>query len=207
MKNSEKNIQAKNRVRFSVVILFMIALLSAYGAFRLYVHIKLERERIRAEQASMMLRATKNKGIFRLKRPQAFREKWRYEDRKEDEHYYTPTNGAISSRFGWRSFFGRMHYGLDIAAPKGTRVYAADQGVITRAEWRGNYGLFIEIDHNNGVVSRYAHLDAVMVRPGEYVFRGEYIGQVGNTGRSTGPHLHFELLFEGERVDPEPYLF
>lgn len=127
-------------------------------------------------------------------------------DRNSDSIFFTPVEGRISSRFGWRNIFQRMHYGLDIAAPTGTPVFASMDGKVTFANRMGRYGLMIEIDHDNDVVTRYGHCNAIMVRPGEYVSKGEMIGEVGSTGFSTGPHLHFEVRIDGIPIDPEQFI-
>lgn len=108
--------------------------------------------------------------------------------------------GVISSLFGMRG--DRMHYGLDIAAATGTPVYAAAAGRVVYAGSAGTYGNLVKIDHGNGIVSAYAHNSRIRVRVGEYVTAGQHIADVGNTGRSSGPHLHFEVEVNGERIDP-----
>ena len=116
----------------------------------------------------------------------------------------------ISSRFGRRnlSVLGNtFHTGLDLAAPLGTPVVAAGDGVVTRAGPSGRvYGNAIFLDHGDGSSTRYAHLSQVLIAPGARVRRGDLIGRVGSTGASTGPHLHFELRFDGRTVDPLGYL-
>ncbi|NLK08204.1 MAG: peptidoglycan DD-metalloendopeptidase family protein [Firmicutes bacterium] len=115
-----------------------------------------------------------------------------------------PTQGRISSRFGSR--WGSVHYGLDIAVPTGTPVRAAADGRVTWSGARGTYGILIMLDHGNRVETRYAHNSRVAVKAGERVKRGQIIAYSGNTGRSTGPHLHFEIRYRGTAVDPEKYL-
>lgn len=120
-----------------------------------------------------------------------------------------PTSGyKISARFGqagpmWSS--GR-HTGLDFAAPVGRGIRAADNGRVVEAGPAGAYGNFIEIAHGNGTRTRYAHLSSIDVKVGQKVTRGERIGALGNTGNSSGPHLHFEVLVKGEPTDPEKHL-
>jgi murein DD-endopeptidase MepM/ murein hydrolase activator NlpD len=113
----------------------------------------------------------------------------------------------ISSGFGYRaSPFGRgadMHLGLDMPAPQGTLIYAPASGTVLSSDWSGNgYGLMVTIDHGFGLVTRYAHLSESLVTIGQTVERGETIAKVGNTGRSTGSHLHFETVLGGVPVDP-----
>jgi murein DD-endopeptidase MepM/ murein hydrolase activator NlpD len=111
----------------------------------------------------------------------------------------------VSSRFGWR--YGRMHAGIDLAAPTGTDILAANNGVVVFSGWQGGYGRTVIIDHGNGKQTRYAHCQRLMVSQGQRVRQGERIGLVGNTGHSTGSHLHFEVLVHGVARNPEQYLF
>ncbi len=115
-----------------------------------------------------------------------------------------PARGRISSRYGTR--WGRMHYGLDLAVPIGTPVRAAADGRITWSGGRGTYGNLVIIDHGMGVETRYAHNSRLAVKAGDQVKRGQIIAYSGNTGRSTGPHIHFEIRRRGKAVDPEKYL-
>lgn len=101
---------------------------------------------------------------------------------------------------------GRRHTGLDIASKRGTPIKAAERGVVTSASYRGNYGYFIIVDHGNGIVTRYAHCDSFKAKVGQNVAKGEVIAYLGNTGRSTGPHLHFEVLVNGSFKNPLSYL-
>lgn len=112
--------------------------------------------------------------------------------------------GWISSRFGPR--WGRIHEGIDIAVPPGSVVRAAAQGRVKIARWYGGYGLLVVLDHGDGVSTRYGHNSRLLVREGEWVRRGEAIALSGNTGNSTGPHLHFEIRMDGRPVDPLRYL-
>ena len=115
----------------------------------------------------------------------------------------------ISSRFGERvhPITGELknHNGMDIAANTGTAVYAADGGKVVLAEWYGGYGNCIMIDHGNGYKTLYGHLSYIGVKSGAFVSQGATIGQVGSTGNSTGPHLHFEVYLNGSRIDPERF--
>ncbi|MFN3361533.1 MAG: peptidoglycan DD-metalloendopeptidase family protein [Pseudanabaenaceae cyanobacterium] len=117
-----------------------------------------------------------------------------------------PARGIITSGFGWR--WGRLHQGIDIAAPIGTPIWAAGSGVVQFAGWNnGGYGYMVDILHNNGTVTRYAHLNAIYVKVGQRVQQGQVIAEMGSTGYSTGPHLHFEIRPNGGvAVNPMNYL-
>lgn len=121
-----------------------------------------------------------------------------------------PVNGPIGSGFGFRldPFTGRtaLHTGLDFPSEVGTPIHAAAGGVVLSADVQQAYGNTVEIDHGNGVVTRYAHASRLLVRPGEVVWRGQLIANVGNTGRSTGAHLHFEVLLNGVPQNPARFL-
>lgn len=113
--------------------------------------------------------------------------------------------GVISSRFGKR--WGRIHEGLDIAIGEGTAVLAGECGIVSYvSENAGGYGKYIKISHGNGMETAYAHLNKINVTKGQAVRAGEVIALSGNTGRSTGPHLHFEVLQNGKQIDPEPFM-
>lgn len=115
----------------------------------------------------------------------------------------------VSSRFGLRvhpiTGQKKSHTGIDIASNQGTAVYASDGGSVTLAGWNGGYGNCIMIDHGNGYVTLYGHLSSISVSVGQTVSQGTTIGAVGSTGNSTGPHLHFEVLKNGTRIDPEQF--
>jgi murein DD-endopeptidase MepM/ murein hydrolase activator NlpD len=119
-------------------------------------------------------------------------------------------NANLGSVFGWRidPITGRsaLHTGLDFPATPGTPIYAAAGGVVVTQEFQPEYGNIIEIDHGNDLISRYAHASKVGVKNGDLIKRGQKIGEVGNTGRSTGPHLHFEVLVQGIPQDPQKFL-
>jgi murein DD-endopeptidase MepM/ murein hydrolase activator NlpD len=123
-----------------------------------------------------------------------------------------PVTGEIdtTSKFGIRvdPFLGRpaMHTGVDFRGNIGDPVHATAAGTITHAGWSGGYGEMVEIDHGNGMSTRYGHLSAIDVSVGQTVKAGEIIGLLGSSGRSTGPHLHYETRVEGEAVDPERFL-
>ena len=121
-----------------------------------------------------------------------------------------PTTGWLSSRFGYRisPFTGRkeLHKGLDIANRKGTDVLATARGVVTFSGKNGSMGRMIVLDHGHGMITRYAHLDATLKKKGEKVKRGEIIAKMGSSGRSTGPHLHYEVHRNGVPVNPAKYI-
>jgi len=121
-----------------------------------------------------------------------------------------PVTGPVGSRFGWRidPFTGRqaLHTGLDFQATIGTPIVAAAGGVVVTAEAHPEYGNMVEIDHGNGLVTRYGHTSRILVKKGDLIKRGQQIALVGTTGRSTGPHLHFEVLVQGTQQDPARFL-
>jgi murein DD-endopeptidase MepM/ murein hydrolase activator NlpD len=122
-----------------------------------------------------------------------------------------PLEGAqLTSNYGMRSHpvLGgrRKHTGIDLAAPTGTPIYATADGVIGRADWYSSYGLYISINHGASMETRYAHLSRLAVAAGDNVRKGDLIGYVGSTGRSTGPHLHYEVRVDGLAVNPIPYM-
>ncbi|HKR93006.1 M23 family metallopeptidase [Novosphingobium sp.] len=117
---------------------------------------------------------------------------------------------VMTSGFGMREHpvLGgmRQHKGIDLAAPVGTPVYAPADGVVSRASWFSSYGLFISLEHGGEMQTRYGHLSRLNVAEGQTVHKGDLIGFVGTTGRSTGPHLHYEVRVDGVAVNPIPYL-
>ncbi|GGD31624.1 M23 family metallopeptidase [Sinisalibacter lacisalsi] len=121
-----------------------------------------------------------------------------------------PFGMPVKSSFRYTSSFGtrwgRLHAGVDMAGPVGTPIYAPADGVITHAGWQSGYGRLITIKHDFGIETRYGHLSAVKVKVGQRVSRGERIGDMGNTGRSTGPHLHYEIRVSGKPIDPMIYI-
>jgi len=122
-----------------------------------------------------------------------------------------PLEGAaLTSGFGMRTHpvLGgrRQHTGIDLAAPTGTPVYATADGIVSRADWYSSYGLYISVEHGASMQTRYAHLSRLAVASGDSVKKGDLIGYVGSTGRSTGPHLHYEVRVEGLAVNPIPYM-
>jgi murein DD-endopeptidase MepM/ murein hydrolase activator NlpD len=118
--------------------------------------------------------------------------------------------GYNASSFGWRfdPFSGRssFHEGVDFAAPTGTPIAAAAGGVVITSEYHHQFGNMLEVDHGNGIVSRYAHASRLLVRVGDIVRRGQHIADIGSTGRSTGAHLHFEVQVMGVQQDPSKFL-
>ena len=122
-----------------------------------------------------------------------------------DGHYCNPCPaGYVSSGFGYR--WGRMHRGVDLACSSGNSIYAADGGTVVSAGYRNSYGNVVEINHRNGVVTRYAHCSSILVHAGQKVYEGKLIARVGSTGNSTGPHLHFEMQINGRFVNPLKYI-
>lgn len=125
-------------------------------------------------------------------------------------HSKPVADGFVGSGFGWRTdpFTGQMarHEGTDFAAPAGTPIHAAAGGVVVAAAFHPEYGNMVEIDHGNSLVTRYAHALRLAVRPGDLVKRGQKIAEVGSTGRSTGPHLHFEVHLKGVAQNPARFL-
>jgi len=115
-----------------------------------------------------------------------------------------PVRGTLTSRYGTR--WGRLHSGIDLAAPIGTPIKAADGGVVTFAGYKGSLGYLVEIDHGGGRVTWYGHCSKLLVKKGDKVYQGQHIANVGNTGRSTGPHLHFEVHINGKVKNPLNYL-
>jgi murein DD-endopeptidase MepM/ murein hydrolase activator NlpD len=121
-----------------------------------------------------------------------------------------PSPGYLTSGYGWRrNPFGvrwKHHAGIDVAGKRGDPIHAAADGTVRRAGWLGGYGQAIEIDHGYGVTTLYGHCSELFVQSGDYIRRGERISAMGSTGRSTGPHLHFEVRLDGHAVDPLQYL-
>jgi murein DD-endopeptidase MepM/ murein hydrolase activator NlpD len=126
--------------------------------------------------------------------------------------YRKPVVGEIefTSGFGVRvdPFVGRpaMHTGVDFRAAMGDPVRATANGKVVSTGWAGGYGQMVEVDHGNGLSTRYGHLSEIDVKVGQSVKIGEVVGEVGSTGRSTGPHLHYETRIDGEAVDPQKFL-
>lgn len=123
---------------------------------------------------------------------------------------YPIVDGWFSSNYGYRidPFSGQhsMHEGIDFPAEAGTPIVAAASGKVVYADWHAAYGKMLEIDHGNGLVSRYAHASTMLVKEGDLVVRGQRVATVGSTGRSTGPHLHFEVRLNGVPQNPARFL-
>jgi len=100
-----------------------------------------------------------------------------------------------------------MHPGIDLAGPAGTPIYATADGTVLRAAWNaGGYGNLVELDHGKGIATRYGHMSAILVSEGQHISRGQQIGRMGSTGRSTGSHLHYEVRIDGRPVNPIPFM-
>jgi murein DD-endopeptidase MepM/ murein hydrolase activator NlpD len=120
------------------------------------------------------------------------------------------TIDSITSGFGYRRdpFNGRgaMHAGLDFRGAVGSPIYAAAKGRVSYVGWQQGYGKTVEVTHGNGIMTRYAHLSRFDVKPGQTIEAGDRIAGMGNTGRSTGPHLHFEVRINDRAINPRPFL-
>ena len=140
---------------------------------------------------------------------------WKRLDQFQQDTIAIPSQRPISvvnltSGFGVRSdpFHGgaAMHAGVDMAGPTGTPIYATADGYVGRAGWTGGYGNLVELEHGRGIETRYGHLSAILVHPGQKVRRGDMIARMGSTGRSTGSHLHYEVRIDGHAINPIPFL-
>lgn len=128
-----------------------------------------------------------------------------------DATWITPCNYTrFSSPFGWRihPIYGdwRFHYGIDLAAPSGTPIYATRAGRVTRTTYDSSSGYYVVLDHGDGFESKYLHMTHYIVSPGQSVSAGQVIGYVGSTGASTGAHLHFSIMYNGQHVNPAKYI-
>ncbi len=119
-----------------------------------------------------------------------------------------PVRGEVAAGFGWRTNpWPEFHKGVDLAANYGDAVHAAAAGTVVSAGWDpGGFGIKVDIDHGNGYHTWYAHLSRVAVQAGQHVTKGEPIAFVGSTGESTGPHLHYQVMYDGQPIDPAPFL-
>ena len=117
----------------------------------------------------------------------------------------------MASGYGWRIdpvyHIRRFHEGMDFTAPIGTDIYATGNGTVVYSGWKQGYGETVEVDHGFGYATRYAHCSKRIARVGQKVKRGDVIAKVGNTGKSTGPHLHYEVHYQGRPIDPRNYYF
>ena len=117
-----------------------------------------------------------------------------------------PTSGEVTSSFGWRSSpwggGSELHPGMDIANSIGTPIFATADGVVEQSGWSGGYGNIVQIDHGNGIETIYGHNSSLLVSAGQSVKKGQIISYMGSTGRSTGPHVHYEVRVNGTAVDP-----
>ena len=122
-----------------------------------------------------------------------------------------PVEGVhLSSGYGMRTHpvlgGARQHKGVDLAGAVGTPIHAAADGIVSRADWFSSYGLYVSLEHGGSLQTRYGHMSRLNVAAGQRVHKGDVIGYIGTTGRSTGPHLHYEVRIAGEAVNPVPYL-
>jgi murein DD-endopeptidase MepM/ murein hydrolase activator NlpD len=122
-----------------------------------------------------------------------------------------PVEGVrLSSDYGMRNHpvtgGRRAHKGVDLAGPVGTPILATADGLVARADWFSSYGLYVQLEHGGNLQTRYGHMSRLNVAAGQRVRKGEVIGSVGSTGRSTGPHLHYEVRISGQAVNPIPYM-
>ncbi|MEB3419359.1 M23 family metallopeptidase [Salipiger marinus] len=124
----------------------------------------------------------------------------------EKAPFAVPLKDAFRFTSGFGRRWGRMHEGTDFAAPHGTSIYSTADGVVTFAGWMSGYGRLVKIQHEFGIETRYAHMSKITVKVGERVSRGQQVGAMGNTGRSTGTHLHYEVRVGGEAVNPMIYI-
>jgi len=140
---------------------------------------------------------------------------WKRMDNVAQTSVYIPSGRpveklSLTSNFGVRSdpFNGgaRMHKGIDIPGPVGTPIYATADGIVSRAGWASGYGNLVEISHGNGMETRYGHMSKLVVAPNSRVRRGQIIGLMGSTGRSTGSHLHYEVRVAGNAINPIPFV-
>lgn len=132
-------------------------------------------------------------------------------DRFRNTPSIMPTAGWLTSQFSRSRLhpilhISRPHEGIDVSAPMGSPIVAPASGTVTRVDVEHGYGNVLEVSHGNGIVTKYAHCSRILVRPGQHVTRGQTIAMVGNTGLSTGPHLHYEIHVDGRVVDPLTYV-
>ena len=142
---------------------------------------------------------------------------WKKLDQLQDGVIAIPSDKPVRMSVEFTSGFGvrsdpfrasaAMHPGIDLAGAHGTPIYATADGTVLRAGWNsGGYGNLVEIDHGRGITTRYGHMSAILVAPGQHITRGQQIGRMGSTGRSTGNHLHYEVRIDGRAVNPIPFM-
>lgn len=142
---------------------------------------------------------------------------WKKLDQLQDGVIAIPSDKPVKTDVSFTSGFGvradpfhagaAMHPGIDLAGSYGTPIYATADGTVLRSGWNnGGYGNMVEVDHGRGITTRYGHMSAVLVSAGEHVARGQQIGRMGSTGRSTGNHLHYEVRIDGRPVNPIPFM-
>jgi murein DD-endopeptidase MepM/ murein hydrolase activator NlpD len=142
---------------------------------------------------------------------------WKKLDQLQDGVIAVPSDKPVKTDVAFTSGFGvrsdpfhagaAMHPGIDLSGAYGTPIYATADGTVLRAGWNsGGYGNLVEIDHGRGITTRYGHMSAILVREGDHVTRGQQVGRMGSTGRSTGNHLHYEVRIDGRAVNPIPFM-
>jgi murein DD-endopeptidase MepM/ murein hydrolase activator NlpD len=142
---------------------------------------------------------------------------WKKLDQLQDGVIAIPSDKPVKMNVEFTSGFGvrsdpfehgaAMHPGIDLAGAYGTPIYATADGIVLRAGWNiGGYGYMVDVNHGRGIVTRYGHMSAVLVHAGDHVTRGQQIGRMGSTGRSTGNHLHYEVRIDGRPVNPIPFM-
>jgi len=142
---------------------------------------------------------------------------WKKLDQLQDGVIAVPSDKPVKMNVEFTSGFGvrsdpfhagaAMHPGIDLAGSYGTPIYATADGIVLRAGWNsGGYGNLVEVDHGRGITTRYGHMSAILVHDGDHITRGQQIGRMGSTGRSTGNHLHYEVRIDGRAVNPIPFM-
>jgi murein DD-endopeptidase MepM/ murein hydrolase activator NlpD len=142
---------------------------------------------------------------------------WKKLDQLQDGVIAIPSDKPVQASVTFTSGFGvrsdpfhagaAMHPGIDLSGAYGTPIYATADGIVLRAGWNsGGYGNLVEVDHGRGITTRYGHMSAIVVRAGDHITRGQQIGRMGSTGRSTGNHLHYEVRIDGRAVNPIPFM-
>ena len=149
------------------------------------------------------------RALAEIERIQSLKKHWRETD-DTDSGFVRPADGRLSSRFGLRRIFNgeprAPHSGLDIAVPRGAPIVAAAEGRVLAVDDYFFNGKTVFVDHGNGLLSMYCHLDRMDVKPGDTLRKGQRLGLAGATGRASGPHLHWSVVLNGTMVDPELFL-